>query len=694
MINNIFNPSSVALIGASREAGKLGYDILSNIKNLGFTGDIYPINPKAENEKIMSMKVYKDIFSTPQIPDLVLIVIPSVFVNNAVKQCGEAGIKNIVIISAGFKEVDEKGAKMEEELVEIIKKYNINLIGPNCLGVINTLVDLNASFAEGMPNRGNVALVSQSGAMAVAMIDWAYESGLGFSKIISMGNKAGLTENELLEYLGEDEETKVILMYLESIVDGKKFINIAKKVSLKKPIIIVKSGTSDEGMEAISSHTGSLAGSDEAVTAAFKKAGIIRANTAEELFDFAKIFSYQNLPQGKNIAVITNAGGPGIMATDTIAKTSLELCKISSKTQDQLAEYLPDTASLTNPVDVIGDALSDRYRNSLKILLDDESIHSILIILTPQIMTEIKKVASIIVAMAKDYKNKTVVTSFMGGESVDRGERIFKRYKFPNYDFPERAVFAIEKMHDYKTWVENQKKEVLEDVKISKNKSLDKIFSQDNKKINPKEIKDLLDSYEIDYPKIELAKNKTEAIKIAEEIGFPVVLKISSPQIYHKSDVGGLKINIKNENELIEAFDEIITNCKKVEGAVLEGITVEKMLNAGKEIIIGIKKDPQFGHMIMFGLGGVFVEILKDVVFDITPLTKKDAIKMINSIKAIDILKGARGTFSVDLEHLSEILVKVSYIVKDYPQIKELEINPLIITPDGKFISVDTNCIL
>lgn len=695
---NIFNPRSIALVGASSIPGKLSYDILSNLVNLGFMGKLFPVNPKGE--EVLGLPMYHSVSALPEIPDLVLIVIPAPLVNTAVVECGQKGIKNVLVVSAGFKEVGGEGVEREKELKKIVEEYNINLVGPNCLGIINTKVLMNASFAEGMPTFGNASLVSQSGAMAVAMIDWAYESGLGFAKIISMGNKTGINENELLEFLGDDPETKVILMYLESIADGKRFLELARKISLQKPIIIVKSGTSEAGTKAISSHTGSLAGSDAAVETAFRQGGIIRAQTVEDLFDYAKAFSYQNPPQGNRVAIVTNAGGPGIMATDALSKTDLKLAVLSEATQKILATGLPTTAALGNPVDVIGDALTDRYRHAIETVLDSADVDSLIVVLTPQVMTEVKRTASVTTALAHQYPAKTVLSAFVGGENIEGGEQVFRRHRFPNYPFPERAVATLNRMHWYASWkkAEAIRVEAAKAAFVAGDKAGSAaIFStiKSGGHLDFKAVQTLCKTYGIHVPETRLAKTGEEAVRFADAIGYPVVMKISSPQVYHKTDVGGIRIDVQDTDEVAKAFAEISASVKKnVPTAVIAGITIEPMTSLGKEVIIGAKLDPQFGHMLMFGLGGIYVEILKDVTFRIAPVTQIEAVEMIEEIKAVKLLKGARGETPVDLDEIADVIVKVGQLVTDFPQIREFEINPLIVSPDRGAIAVDAKCIV
>lgn len=698
MPSDILSPLSIALIGASHTPGKLGYGMLYNLKKLGYRGEIYPVNPNIDGE-IMGLEVYPDVKSLPEVPDLTLIAIPAELVNKEVEACGKKKIKNIVIISAGFKEVGGAGVKREAELAKLVKKYDLNLIGPNCLGIINTEIKMNASFAEGMPKKGNVSLISQSGAMAVAIIDWAYNSGVGFSKILSMGNKAGMGENALLEYLGEDEKTDVILMYLESIDDGKEFMEIAKKVSLKKPIIAIKSGTSEAGEKAISSHTGALAGSDKAVESAFEKCGIIRADTIEDLFDYAKAFCNQALPQGNRVAVVTNAGGPGIMAADAVASSCLDLAEISKKTQSQLKKKLPKEASLNNPIDVIGDATPERYEHALDCLLKDKEIDAVVALLTPQIMTEPKKVAKAIVDRSKKYPKKTVLASFMGGKNIYQAEQIFRKFHFPDFDYSARAVRSLERMWEYGEWKANHESRITNhDNKAKDPKKAKAILGKKRKvgtKLKEEEVNTVLEAYGINSPKTLLAKSEKDVLKFANEIGYPVVLKISSSNIFHKTEAGGVCIDIDDAAEAKSAYKDMLKKVKKAAPkAKIDGVLVQPMYSMGKEIIVGAKYDEQFGHLMMFGLGGIYVEILQDVSFGVAPLSKDEAMKMIQSTRAFELLQGARGEKAVNLDSLVDIILRISQIVTDYPNIQEFEINPLIVDGKNGGVAVDTRCIV
>lgn len=685
-LKSLFEPKSIAVIGASTQEGKLGHDVFKNLATLGFTGRLFPINPKGG--ELLGFPVYKKISDTKKKIDLAVILVPAKFVVRILKECGEQKIKNIVIISAGFKEIGGTGVRREKEIQKLIKKYSFNLIGPNCLGIINTNNKLNASFAEGMPASGNVSLISQSGAMAVAITDWAYTHNLGFSKIISLGNKAGVNEIDLLEYLAKDKSTEVILMYLESIENGQEFMQLAQKITKKKPIIIIKSGTSQRGTQAISSHTGSLAGSSEAIKTAFKQGGIIRAKTVEDLFNYARGFSYQKTPLGNRVAIISNAGGPAIMATDNIEENSLQLSEFTKQTIAQLEKNLPETAAIYNPVDIIGDALANRYQIALGNVLKDKNVDSVVVLLTPQIMTEEVKTAQIIAKFSKKYPKKTILTCFMGGKNVVEAKRVLRSNQVPNFGFPDRAIKTLEKMENYSLW-RKEKINKVENCKIRIKKAEIEKYRKKlkrNKGQVPMPLAfELLQLYNIHTPDSDIAKTPSEAIEIAERISYPVVLKICSNHVIHKTDAGGIRVNLKNSKEVKDAYKMILRNVKKYNPkAKIDGIFVQEMTTLGREVIIGMKRDPQFGPLLMFGLGGIYVEVLKDVTFRIAPISFKDAEKMISEIKAIKLLKGVRGEKSIDFKKLATVICHVSQMVTDFPEIQELDLNPLIVREKGK----------
>ena len=684
--DNFFCPRSVAIIGASREEGKVGNTIVENMIDSGYKGELFLINPRAD--KIHNIKCYKSILDTPADIDLVIIVIPSKYVSKVIEQCAEKNTKWAIIISAGFKESGIKGAKMEKRLIEKAKYYGIRILGPNCLGIINSNCPINASFSPNMPKKGVIGFISQSGALGTAILDWARTNKIGLSKFVSLGNKADISENDLLEDWADDDKTKVITVYMEGVKNGKDFLRISSKVSKKKPVVIIKAGNTDAGAKAVSSHTGTLAGSSKAYDAAFKQAGVIRAKTIKDLFNHAIALSNQPLPKGKRVAIITNAGGPGIMATDACEENNIILANLESKTIDKLKEFLPETASFYNPVDVLGDALADRYRKTLEAVIKDKNIDAILILLTPQAMTQSLETAmSIIEVMEKTKKKIPVFTSFMGGFEVKKGIDLLMRKGIPNFDIPEEAVYTLKVLMDHSDWISKKTDPIVEfDVNEKKVKEIFDICRNDGRlELGEMESREILKAYRIDVPKAELARDVNEAKKIAIKIGYPVVLKIVSPVILHKTDVGGIKIGIENEKELEENYDQILWNVKKhMPDAKIRGILIQEMIKSKKETIIGMNYDPQFGPVVMFGLGGVYVEILKDVSFRIAPISRKVAKEMVEEIKTINLLKGTRGEKPSDIESIIEILLRFSQLVTDFPEIIEMDINPLFVKERGE----------
>jgi len=684
--DNFFCPRSVAIIGASREEGKVGNTIVENMINSGYKGNLFLINPRAD--KIHNIKCYKSILDTPIDTDLVIIVIPSKYVSKVIEQCAEKNTKWAIIISAGFKESGIKGAKMEKRLIEKAKYYGIRILGPNCLGIINSNCPINASFSPNMPKKGVIGFISQSGALGTAILDWARTNKIGLSKFVSLGNKADISENDLLEDWADDDKTKVITVYMEGVKNGKDFLRISSKVSKKKPVVIIKAGNTNAGAKAVSSHTGTLAGSSKAYDAAFKQAGVIRAKTIKDLFNYAIALSNQPLPKGKRIAIITNAGGPGIMATDACEENNITMANLKSETIDKLKEFLPETASFYNPIDVLGDALADRYRKTLEVVIKDKNIDAILILLTPQAMTQSLKTAmSIIEVVEKTKKKMPVFTSFMGGFEVKKGIDLLMRKGIPNFDIPEEAVYTLKVLMYYSDWISKKTDPIVEfDVNEKKVKEIFDICRNDGRlELGEMESREILKAYKIDVPKAELARDVNEAKKITRKIGYPVVLKIVSPVILHKTDVGGIKIGIENEKELEENYDQILWNVKKhMPDAKIRGILVQEMIKSKKETIIGMNRDPQFGPVVMFGLGGIYVEILKDVSFRIAPISRKVAKEMVEEIKTINLLKGTRGEKPSDIESIIEILIRFSQLVTDFPEIIEMDINPLFVKERGK----------
>jgi len=686
-IESFFCPSSVAVIGASRNKEKVGYTVLDSIISGGYKGKVFPINPKTD--EIFNRKCYKSILEVPQDIDLVVIVIPSKFVLQLLDQCAKKNVKTAVIITAGFKETGPEGAVLETKVAEKAREYGIRVIGPNCLGVIDTNCMLNATFFPTLPDRGSVSFISQSGALGTAALDKAKFVGLGISKFVSMGNKADVSENDLIQYMTDDDRCNVITAYLEGVKNGRKFMDICQKASKKKPVVIIKSGNTNAGARAVSSHTGTLAGSAKAYDAAFKQSGIIRAVTIKDLFNYANTLANQPLPKGKKVAMITNAGGPGIMATDAFEENDISLAKLEKSTIEKLKKILPAAANFYNPVDVLGDALTDRYKSTLEIVLDDKNVDAVLILLTPQSMTETYETAEAIVEVFRDNNTRKVpiVTCFMGGLAVKEAIDYLNRNQIPNFEVPEEAVKSIKVMMDYYDWITKEathSQKFAADVDKVK-KIFEKCRNEGRLELGEMEARGILEAYNVMIPKAVVVNDIAKAKEIAKEIGYPLVLKIVSPDILHKTDVGGIKVGINNEKELEDGFEDMLCNVKKyMPDADIKGISIQEMIESKKETIIGVSKDTQFGPMIMFGLGGIYVEVLKDVSFRIAPISREDAEEMIGEIKAINLLKGARGEKPSDIDSIIEVLLKVSQLVTDFPEITEMDINPLFVKEEGK----------
>lgn len=687
-LQTLFYPKSVAVVGTNKVKGTVPGDIFVNILQAELQGVIYPVSPREKS--IAGVKAYKYVIDIEDEVDLAVIVFPSSVAKLALEQCGQKGIKSVIIISAGFREVGEKGLQKEQELIEIAQKYDISFIGPNCLGVINTdpASRLNASFARKFPAEGNIAFLSQSGALCTAVLDYAQAKNIGFSKFVSFGNKADISEIDLLYYLMEDEKTKVILLYLEEISDGPGLMKAAREVIRKsrKPILVLKSGRTREGASAAASHTGSLAGQDEICDAAFKQAGIIRCENIEEMFNIAIAFVYQPRPQSNRVAIITNAGGPGVLTTDAAVKAGLQLARFSEETTLALKRSLPSTANIKNPVDVIGDARADRYVAAISAVFRDENVDGVFVILTPQSMTDIDTIAKEIAHVSTQF-DKPIYTSFMGQADVASGIRILERNNIPHYILPESMCKPFLSVYDFYRQAEKQEQpaEFFESQLCDEvEKLIGDTVAANKKVLHEFKATKILSKYKLPVIESMLAQTAAEAAEMAEKIGFPVVMKVMSEQIVHKFDVGGVVLDIKTKDEAEEAFNRIINSVRnQVPGAVIDGIQVSKQVRNGAEVILGIKKDPSFGAVVMFGIGGIFVEIFKDVSFRVAPVSKNAALEMIHEIKASKILTGTRGKQPADIDALADAIVKLSALAIDCDQIQELDINPLIVLEEG-----------
>lgn len=695
MLETFSTPKSIAVIGASRGTDKLGYSVLNNIVQYGYPGKVYPINPKAD--EILGLKCYPSVLNVPDPIELAVIVIPAKHVAAALEECGQKGVKGIIIISAGFRETGSEGVKMERTLIETAHKYNIRMVGPNVLGVIDTVGKMNASFAAGMPKRGKIAFMSQSGALCTSILDMALAQNVGFSRFVSLGNKADLNEIDFIEAWGDDPESRVIMAYLEGIANGARFIDIARRVTKRKPMIAVKSGTTSAGSRAVSSHTGTLAGSERAYDAAFNQAGVIRAGSVQDLFDFSVAFARQPLPGKGGVVIVTNAGGPGIMATDALERAGLRQASLSRETMDALRANLPAAASVLNPVDVLGDARADRYAMAIDTVLKDPDVGAVIVILTPQVMTEIEETAHAIGQASKTY-NKPILASFMGEATTSAGVKILNEYLVPNYVVPERAVAALRAMYRQVAWMERPMP-TIETFDVNKGAVAD-VFAQTRADgrltIGDSEARDILQAYGIRIPQSKLAATADEAVAIAQEIGFPVVMKIASPDILHKTDIGGVKVGLRSASDVRDAFDLLVYRATRfMPEARIWGCLIQQMITGGREVIIGMNRDPQFGPLLMFGLGGIYVEVLKDVSFRIAPISRREAEEMIAEIRSYNLLKGVRGQKPADMEAMVDTLLRVSQLVTDFPEVVEMDINPLMVLDSGQgAYSVDMRLVI
>jgi acetate---CoA ligase (ADP-forming) len=685
----IFNPKSIAVVGTNNVKGTVPYDILFNILKTEFTGVVFPVSPGEKS--ICSVKAYKYVVDIPDPIDLAIIVFPSAVCHMALEQCGQKGIKGVVIISAGFKEVGEKGLEREKLLRQIAEKYDMSIIGPNCLGIINTdpFINLNASFARKMPEQGNIGFLSQSGALCTAVLDYALSKHIGFSIFVSFGNKVDISEIDLIYYLMEDDKTRVILLYLEEVTDGRALMQAARDVTrLKgKPVLLLKAGRTEAGASAASSHTGSLAGNDEIYDAAFKQAGIIRCENIEEMFNVAIAFAYQPAPRSNKVAIITNAGGPGVLTTDAAIHDGLQLAKFSEETTKMFRKSLPSNANIKNPVDVVGDARADRYNIALNGAFREDDVDAVFVILTPQSMTDIEDIAREVVKVSKQY-SKPVYTSFMGEADVAVGVDILLRNKIPHYILPESMCRSFSKVYRFYRDLDNDPhtQHVFTDVDTKIVHSiLDEAIHNNHLYLPEDEAGKVLKLYGLPVVPGEKANSPDEAASIAQNIGFPVVMKIISDEIVHKSDVKGVALNVNSSEEARNTYNTMIEQVLQIKPeARIKGIQISKMILSGEEVILGIKSDPSFGPIIMFGLGGVYVEVFKDVSFRVAPIDEIIAESMIKQIRSYKILNGIRGKMPRDIAAIRECLIRLSQLALECPQIKELDINPLIVLEETK----------
>ncbi len=683
MLDGFFKPKAVTVIGASREEGKVGFSIVLNLVRGGFPGPIYPVNPKAS--EILGLKCVPDLGDVPPDADLAVLVIPPKACLPALEACAARGIRHAVVISAGFKEVGGEGAELERALRTRVRELGVRVVGPNCLGIIDTKSRLNATFAAGMPPVGEIAFLSQSGALCTAILDWAIGNDVGFSKFISLGNKADTSEVDFIEALGADPETRVVIGYIEGVEDGRRFMEAAKVASRNKPLIIVKSGGTAAGARAASSHTGTLAGSEKAFTAAFHQSGVLRAESIEELFNFARAFAYQPLPKGPHLCIVTNAGGPGIIAADAVERSVANMASLTPATVERLRAVLPPTAAFYNPVDVIGDAREDRYKAALEIVAADPNVDGVLALSTPQAMTDNEKFAEVVGLTSKQV-GKPFFTAFMGEASLPKARVILRNYGVPQYPYPEPAVRTFEAMVKYRQWLDTKLAPPRE-YPVDRER-VAAVFRESRRQgrtqLGEREAREVIAAYGFRLPQNVVTRTVDEAAAAAERIGFPVALKIVSPDILHKTDVGGVRLGLADAASVAEGFAAIDANVRRLfPNAAIHGIAIQEMVVGGKEVILGMTRDPQFGPLLMFGLGGIYVEVLKDVAFRVAPIGPDEANAMIREIRSFPLLGGVRGEKPSDLAAIVDALGRLSQLCLDFPEILELDINPLLVKPEG-----------
>ncbi len=698
-LKSIFAPRNVAVIGATEKEGSVGRTILWNLISSPFGGAVFPINPKRPS--LLGIKAYPTIKDVPDQVDLAVIVTPSTSIPGIIQECGEAGVKGIIVISAGFKEVGASGIELERQVLENARKFGMRVVGPNCLGVMNPISGLNATFAAGMARKGHVAFISQSGALCTAVLDWSFKENVGFSAFVSVGSMLDVDWGDLIYYLGDDPHTDSIVIYMESIGDARSFLSAAREVALSKPIIVIKPGRTEGAARAAASHTGSLTGSDEVLDAAFRRAGVLRVNSISEIFSMAEVLGRQPRPKGPRLTILTNAGGPGVLATDTLLTTGGELAEISNETMDKLNEFLPASWSHNNPIDIIGDADPQRYAKSLEVAAQDPNSDGLLVILTPQAMTDPTATAEALKSYAKSYE-KPILASWSGGKEVAAGEAILNKAGIPTFEYPDDAAQAFTYMwqstFNLKTLYETPSLpddgETGPD-RVRAKAIIDHVRETGRELLTEAESKQLLEAYGIPTTPTLIATSAQQAGEMAAKLGFPIVVKLHSETITHKTDVGGVILNLQNTAAVEAAFESIKHSVTEKAGAEhFLGVTVQPMIKMeGYELIIGSSIDPQFGPVLLFGTGGQLVEVFKDRALALPPLNTTLARRMIERTKIYTALKGVRGRQPVDLDALEKLLVRFSQLVVEQRWIKELDINPLIASPEG-LLALDGRVVL
>ena len=686
-LEKLFNPQSIAVIGASNKKGSVGYTLLRNLISAEYTGVVFPVNISAPS--VQGIRAYASISAVPQQVDMAIIAVPSKAVPDTMRQCGEAGVAGVVIITAGFKEIGPEGVKLEQEIAAIAEEYGLRILGPNCLGYARPPLNLNATFAHVVPGGGRVAFISQSGALGTSILDWATANHVGFSAFVSVGGMLDVDFGDLIDYFGDDPHTSSIIMYVESITDARKFMSAARHFAKSKPIIVVKSGRHARSALAAASHTGALAGDDTLYSAVFRRAGVVRVDEVSDLFDASEALSRLSSPKGPRLAILTNAGGPGVMACDRLLDLGGDIAELAPETVAKLDAALPAFASSANPVDVLGDAPASRYEVAARALMDDPNCDGILAILTPQANSEPTETANALAEVARTG-SKPLLTSFMGEIMVAEAVDIFRRAHVPVFSTPEAAVRAYMNMYEYTRSLANLYEtpaDILPEFEPDRDsvKAIFREVANDGRTIlSEYEAKQVLDAYRIPTVKTVIVTTAEDAAKAAEEIGYPIVIKIHSNDITHKSDVGGIALNVRSASEAAAQFEKVIERVKKaMPDAEIIGVTVQEMSRGGYEVIVGAKKDPTFGPALMFGMGGTGVELYRDVAVEFPPLNQALAHSMISSTKVSKLLQGYRGSEPVDITALEQVMVKVSYLLVDFPEILEMDVNPLQVRADG-----------
>ena len=663
----------------------MGYLVVRNLIASGFSGPIYPVNRK--DPEVQGLKAYPSVADIPGTIDMAVSCVPARFVPSVIEEAGEKGARSGVIITAGFSEVGKDGKDLEREVEDIADRYGMRLLGPNCLGLVNTQHDMNATFASRTPREGGLAIISQSGAVCVSVLDWAEQNRVGFSKFISVGNKLDIEEADLIDYLKDDDPTRMVMMYIEHIRSGREFIEAARGATRTKPVLALKAGRTKAGAKAASSHTGAIAGADSVYEAAFRKAGIMRVRRLTEFFDFAKAFTQLPLPRGGSVAIVSNAGGFAVVSSDAVAdEPELRMASFTRDTLDLLSERLPAEANIYNPVDVLGDARLERYQLSIEAMLADDNVDAVVVIMAPVGATMVASIAQWIADLGETLE-KPVVTCLMGGADMEAGIRILRESRVPNFDSPERAIQTLGGLARFVKQAAAPEPGppvlVMGDRDAVQN-AIDDVLSQGRLSMSEDEGYELLRAYDVPVPPTAVARDADEAVALAREMGYPVVLKVASSEIAHKSDMGGIAVGMDSDQSVRDNFHYIMRTVRqRMPRARIDGVTIQKMVK-GREIIVGINRNDTFGPVVTFGLGGIFVEILKDVSTRIAPLTRQDIRSMITEIKSFPILAGARGQRPADLDALEDLIARVTQIAIDFPQVQELEVNPLLLGEEGE----------